>query len=486
MRETPLGEYQETAEYFENRTKEHRPVPEEYFPVQQEYRSAGSELYSGLESADVRGKNEGKSLGGKLRKMAYLVTTVVAAVALGQAALPKNDGFLINASQYQQVNYGNGGVIPVNDGYTWKLIDYAGNPIDMSQIPENTHYYLATPPNQDGYTVLANFVGQRKYYLLDKTGNLVGQWDDSEDKIRGIFLSDDNILLIERHKGLSEVNYVYRRIDGSVLYESGFHGYYRDSNALIGATPFYHGEAVVYDGRNMLMLNTKGEARELDLSPYAVTDGYDGSGFMVFNGSKCLFVETETGKEYFLGYRFQTEDGSTVRIRRLTGQDFGFVFPYCDYLACDYYTDGGCVFQHSGEYVCVNVKVYEGADQVGISKKCLMNLKQADETDYIALYDNIFFNNRNYLAVCDDKRYFYIDLEGNVVSDTYKKITTFNKNGFAIVMEEPGCAYLINESFQKLDRINGVTDLEPVDKGDVFLVYIDGEPYIYGYLDSPL
>lgn len=96
----------------------------------------------------------------------------------------------------------------------------------------------------------------------------------------------------------------------------------------------------------------------------------------------------------------------------------------------------------------------------------------------IAVHDQIYMDDSEYLCVKDNDTYAYIDWNGNVVSDVYYDATEFNEDGYAMVMEEKGTAYLIDLNFKKMDTIENVVEVGPC--GDAFIiVYSDMEEALY-------
>ncbi len=95
----------------------------------------------------------------------------------------------------------------------------------------------------------------------------------------------------------------------------------------------------------------------------------------------------------------------------------------------------------------------------------------------IAVYDEILLDDYKYLCARDGEDYFYIDYEGNVVSDNYRFATSFNDAHYAMIIAEDGNAYLIDENFTKVDRIEDVTAVEAC--GEAFVCGIDGKETLY-------
>ena len=94
------------------------------------------------------------------------------------------------------------------------------------------------------------------------------------------------------------------------------------------------------------------------------------------------------------------------------------------------------------------------------------------------MYDKIYMDDFKYLCVRQDEQYFYIDLNGNIVSDTYSDATSFNEEGYALILDENNTAYLINEHFEKLISFKNITALGS--SGEAFeLAQIEGPNILY-------
>ena len=79
------------------------------------------------------------------------------------------------------------------------------------------------------------------------------------------------------------------------------------------------------------------------------------------------------------------------------------------------------------------------------------------------------------------EEYFYIDLEGNVISESYQKASTFSDCGYALVQTSSGTVYVVDRQFNKLEPLRQVEDFSSKDIGEVFWVTCDGQPYCYYY-----
>ena len=84
------------------------------------------------------------------------------------------------------------------------------------------------------------------------------------------------------------------------------------------------------------------------------------------------------------------------------------------------------------------------------------------QEEFIAVYDDILFDDYQYIPVKDGDEWKYIDYAGNVVSDSYERATIFNDDGYALVIEEDRMAYIVDNKFRKLQEIPTVTSAEVI------------------------
>lgn len=97
----------------------------------------------------------------------------------------------------------------------------------------------------------------------------------------------------------------------------------------------------------------------------------------------------------------------------------------------------------------------------------------------VATYDYIQLSGSPYYLAGNAGKYFYIDEDGQVVHDSFLDYSTFY-NGYAMIIDVDGCAYMIDEDFNKVAggyEADGVSTV-----GGIFCVEKDGEKI---YLESP-
>lgn len=90
----------------------------------------------------------------------------------------------------------------------------------------------------------------------------------------------------------------------------------------------------------------------------------------------------------------------------------------------------------------------------------------------VATYDYIQLSGSPYYLAGNDGKYFYIDANGQIVHDSFLDYSTFY-NGYAMIIDVDGCAYMIDEDFNKVAggyEADGVSTI-----GGIFCVEKDGE-----------
>ncbi len=103
------------------------------------------------------------------------------------------------------------------------------------------------------------------------------------------------------------------------------------------------------------------------------------------------------------------------------------------------------------------------------------NWVQNYEDIVVATYDFIQLSGSPYYLASKEGKYFYIDAEGQVVHDSFLDYTTFY-NGYAVIIDVDGCAYMIDENFNK---VAGGYEADAVSvMGGIFCVK-NGEKEIY-------
>ena len=505
------NEYTDTAsEYMDSGEEYSDPAPE-YFEVGTVPKDEGTE--------------KGKS---KVRKMAYLVAATVSVTTIGQTLTPQSaevpqstpelsqkeqsdyyqfewykvpglDGTygqgtnanvttetenntskvyregMLYLDAYEGFGYSNGGVVPVIMDGRWTIVDLEGNLLTKEKF-----YSFWMSPNADGYTIFRD--ENEDFVVVGKDGSMVTY--DSE--VRNLCIGEDNIISYKEYNNEDgKVHFAYHYADGSVLFETPW----REGYELCMANAFRDGKAyatygfdadeiywlalneISLDGTVTERMNKKAlndayiesgrnDGTAVDIAVYGAYDGY----------SDGVFVGTSPGAGGGVCLVSPQSGSATNWIILVTIPELEINGEHVFDLL--YYRSNGMDMMHSGSLGCMEIETDSGKD-----KEILFDFNACSEDqvlyEYIACYDTIIFDDYKYLAVQDGEQYFYIDLAGNVVSDTYIKATAFNDKGYALVLEENEVAYIIDDKFRVVETYHGVGHISLNDQ--LFVIRCFGE-----------
>ena len=411
----------------------------------------------------------------------------------------KEVGKLVYLGEYDSYGSGYGNVIPVKKNNLWGLIDYDGNVIAQ---PTYTGYWAAA--NNDGYAILEDY---DYYYIIGADGSIKKYERSNIDYIR---IGDGNIVSYAKYGEEFEGDFIYEKLDGTLVYKAQ-NAVTMDASSTL--TPFHEGKAYVYlnedwesgrlveialDGTTKVIAKDPedlGGASDYAIMPYgANADGYVVGTFPGWGGGTHLY-HVNTGK---LSGRLVGVKGSLLKDKDVDWESWyleNHIFAdsfkledlervcYDDYEFKTCYSNGTYTYNVEN-YGCFTVKLPNDTtcdilfDYLSVGDDEVI-------TNYVAMYDRILFEDYKYLAVKDGDNWFYIDFKGNVVSDTYKDVTSFNSKGYALVMDKDGKAYVINDAFERLAELPYVTAMGS--NGDIFVVeceFANGEKAngVYGYI----
>lgn len=503
--QAPGDEYAGLVKEMSEPAKEYASVPEEFAESNVEPKDTKD-----LNQLDVRKKAKRKLI----RKMAYMVASSVAVVTMAQtldtpsnpkakeeqeqsqpsdfewpkvpgldgtyggtAQVEKNESLLLYIDEYDSYGWGYGNTIPVKSGELWGLLDYTGNVIVE---PSYTGYWTAA--NEDGYAILNDENG---YYVIGQDKK-VHSYSSSISDIR---IGDGNIVSYHYTEPYGEYGVastiVYEKLDGTQIYRTENMADYDWYDSYV---PFHEGRAYVYQSAEygettLTELKPDGTWNVIASSeePYgtmAPRQGYSeeyffgtypggGGGFYLYN------VETAEASERMIGVNtrlFPEVDWETWYEANQNAAFAGvFETPdFSDYVYVEnvtwksYYSDG-YYLAHYGTYGCLEVVMPDSVKDV------LFNYfdVEAEVLDKaVAIYDKILFDDFEYLAVLDGDTWKYIDYTGKVVSKDYLDATSFNDDGYAMVIEKEGMSYVIDRNFNIVKEINGVESV--ANSGELF------------------
>lgn len=433
-----------------------------------------------------------------IRKMGYAVAATVTIVTMGQAVVSENT----MQELYTKRNIGvfngytsNGGLIKRRGG----LYDYTGNRIAMDSADFSKKMVGA---NADIGRIAINSAGYSLFYLsgggvvlYDSKGNILHMWEEKEGtSVSDCWLSDNNIVCIEYYDEDYKFNYTYYNLHGKELYTSGMLDL--AFNNAVGGTSFREGTALCYDGKGIVRLSKNGEWEYLAKWPvvedtYNLRSRFGGYGAEISPGDEEYTLQNVPSllvdgllEGYFLVMTDNVMKGRSsgyAMVDIKTGQMYPLMLQspkdseFQVSGALKGYSDNEGTMFHYGSIVCLN---RPEDTLIDVLKHCN---HQGEIIGCIAQYDEIYFEDYPYLAVKDGEKYFYIDTEGNIVSRSYKKVSTFNNLGYALIMDNLGDVYVINDQFKKLKKLEDVTDFRIEDTGETFDVDKKGSSFIFYY-----
>lgn len=409
----------------------------------------------------------------------------------------------IQISKYESCGWANGYTMPVMQNGLWGLIDYDGNVILEPSYAE--YYYF---PNEDGYAI---FRDGESFYIVGRDG-VIHTYQGNIDKIR---IGEGNIVTYSTayNADTLTLDIVYEKLDGTEVYRNVYNytqdywseGFdeYAEIYGGVGE-PFNNGKAYICKTHNkkpaIVELSMDGTQRILEprytLVPRSsYSEGYVACQVDLWSWNLVLNPETMEYSEYFdtvntglfpefdwqSWHAKNTEsnpflangvDLSDSLRESLQNPDFSNHY-YDGFKSKVYYKNGNEVYNY-GQFGCVRVTLPDET-----IKDVLFDYLEITEehkiSTAIAIYDEILFDDAKYLAVRNGEEWFYIDYQGNVVSESYKGATPFNDEGYALVLKEDGKAYVINQAFEVLECIGEASELSTC--GELFKV--DNEYVFY-------
>ncbi|MBE5875963.1 MAG: hypothetical protein E7290_03635 [Lachnospiraceae bacterium] len=413
---------------------------------------------------------------------------VITSEAVNEGIYPTGS---VLVSCYEDIGNGNGGRMPYLQDGLWGVLDYEGN-----VILEPTYQGFWSAPNEDGYTI---FYDDDYYYVTDRDGAEVLRLDTTA--WNNVSIGPDNYILAQYiypdNDSSNRYHYAYFDAEGTAIaeYEGVRDGYYYFAGNFNNGRAILPLQSELYAEYGCLgELDSDGNLSVLWEACTLIDEEDDSDGYM--NGAG------NSGGNCLVSFIFSpidpvTEDGYYVAksnyqpygfINLDTGEEYIFSGPSYEitpvfYMKLRNYTKDGEIFYHYATYGCVAFCMSEEDAEQGITKDFLIDFTKQEEyeemlTNYIACYDRIYFNDSKYLLVNDGGDIFYIDFNGNVVSEKLEDATSFTKDGYAMIIED-GNAYVIDENFTRLEKIEGVTAVSAL--GEILWYAKGEEEYSYYY-----
>lgn len=385
-------------------------------------------------------------------------------------------GKMLDMVEYEGFASGKGNVLAVRKNGLWSLIDYEGN-----VILEPTYQTIFSYPNEKGYAIFDN---GDEFHIVGGDGKI----HVFRGNIANIAIGEDDIVtyITEYSHAAARQCVVYEDLDGEVLYKTkykcrGENILYHNASHYI--TAFHEGKAYLpetfEEGAAIVELSTNGSLSHLHIQED--TESAHFSAFMPIGSCSDGYV----AGQFLPGSGIALLDTECMKRSECIESVSEELFPEKS-LALQISSFGMNSYDANGE--CYNYKNYgclwvAFADRT--SKAVLFDYFSVGENgrleESIATYDRILFDDFKYLAVKNGEEWFYIDYQGNIVSKTYKAATSFNDEGYALVLEEDGNAYVIDYTFQVLENAGPAVSVETC--GEMFAIdyrylFYYGEKYL--------
>lgn len=522
------SEYRSAGAEFSSTGKEYFDSFEEYKSVAKEIHFEGEEISEEAPQEDKKSKR--RMLSKKVRQMGYLVAASAAVVMVSQTVPESNsgniwgDGYyvdydniwvdgeandfssddsgdsyqdeslvgfediegLIHIDDFNFSGIANGGVFPVNGNGDWRLVDYEGNVVAGGN---GQYHNLFDNPNGLGYTTLQN-ISDRYWVMLDANGQEVYR-NDFPSGSSNCIITDENIIYLSEYDPDADKIYMeYRTLDGTVLCDSKYIRPYDLTYEF--DYPFMDGVAVFTaineekDEYETYSLSKNGILRTLSTEYLAGSGNVDGYylsprrehswldiGHFSFSGGSIFLVDSTTGlpvgeldSDYFLTNVLGLEVENIYRSISFRG----------------YYKEGVKCF-NKGTYICINVydSMTEESFDVLINYSDVNGEGKVNKT--IAVYDEIVFDDYEYLCVRDGDAYYYIDWSGSVINGPFQKATAFTDDGYAMVSDIYNNIGVFDSDFMLEENYEDFDFIERY--GDVFMLRKDVNGSYEWYMHVP-
>jgi hypothetical protein len=385
---------------------------------------------------------------------------------IGNAAGFLSNG-LMDMSEFPFYGKANGGVIPVSVEYASKLLDYSGK--------EVAPYVMGYPwkePTESGYTIMANMDKvSNTFYVYNRKGKMMFNWTGSYGTIG---IGEANVFWLKQDNGNS-YRITYYLDDGSVLFDTG--EYTSDNGYYDKATAFHDGKAYMsICGENtvdLYQMDFKGVRTRVQTLEEVIADDHIDGYMAMYNPEEYHYrlynvkanEYSEALQEVAANILYEEEDSG--------GEDAVITQYYHKYFEA-----GTTEYYHYKQFGVLE------ASYGSIYKDVLFDyfdVKDGRLSKAVAIYDEIIFNNYDYLLVREDDEYFYIDLNGEKVSKTYQAATSFNDNGLAMILED-GVASMIDDHFNVVTVVEDLIVKKVENNGDVFkLQDVNNVEYLFYY-----
>lgn len=417
---------------------------------------------------------------------------------------------ILALSEYESFGSARGGVMPVKKDGLWGAVNYRNEVI----VPFEYSNFQA--PDDSGNFVMGDTTEEGRFYtLFDPQGNILYEGDQQVRASGGMYI----VLREGDPLGEGQREIAYHRTDGTLVQALSAHPW-----AFING--FYDGVSQVYRAEYDDVLVGQGEGVGYSYSTGSYQIGeVDAAGNIEWHEDPLYTryleraeeeyqsaVEEAAGGEddfanvggmdsyytrlplstvnhgYYVAGTFEYDAGwismCTDTYEILGECDFysaepdaekGFVYSE-DYFEeqnslRSFYHDGAYFYNYGSNMVWT---VGERDVLVDFALHPGMTFETADNRIVKAVYDQISMNDENYWLVKDGERWGYIDHDGQEAA-MFEDAAAFYQ-GYALVREE-GTAYLIDETFEKLQDLGEADSVSTL--GELFVVTRGDTKYFY-------
>lgn len=415
---------------------------------------------------------------------------------------------ILALSEYESFGSARGGVMPVKKDGLWGAVNYRNEVI----VPFEYSNFQA--PDDSGNFVMGDTTEEGRFYtLFDPQGNILYEGNQQVRASGGMYivLREGDLL------GEGQREIAYYRTEGTLVQALSAHPWAFINGFYDGVSMVYRAEAddaPVGEGAGYSYYTGSYQIGELDTTgnvdwhedplyvryleraeeqyQSAVEEAAGGGDdFANVAGMDSYYTRlplSTVNHGYYVAGTFEYDAGwismCTDTYEILGECDFyhaepdaekGFVYSedYFDEQNSfrSFYHDGAYFYNYGSNMVWT---VGERDVLVDFALHPGMTFETADNRIVKAVYDQISMNDENYWLVKDGERWGYIDHDGQEAA-MFEDATAFYQ-GYALVREE-GTAYLINETFEKLQELGEADSVSTI--GELFVVTRGDTKYFY-------
>ncbi len=415
---------------------------------------------------------------------------------------------ILALSEYESFGSARGGVMPVKKDGLWGAVNYRNEVI----VPFEYSNFQA--PDDSGNFVMGDTTEEGRFYtLFDPQGNILYEGNQQVRASGGMYivLREGDLL------GEGQREIAYYRTEGTLVQALPAHPWAFINGFYDGVSMVYRAEAddaPVGEGAGYSYYTGSYQIGELDTTgnvdwhedplyvryleraeeqyqsavEEAASGGDDFANVAGMDSYYTRLPLSTVNHGYYVAGTFEYDAGwismCTDTYEILGECDFyhaepdaekGFVYSedYFDEQNSfrSFYHDGAYFYNYGSNMVWT---VGERDVLVDFALHPGMTFETADNRIVKAVYDQIYMNDENYWLVKDGERWGYIDHDGQEAA-MFEDATAFYQ-GYALVREE-GTAYLIDETFEKLQELGEADSVSTI--GELFVVTRGDTKYFY-------